>query len=234
MRDIYKNGNYLSMNQTWHTEDSAWKAAKISACISETKLEFSSVAEIGCGAGEILRNLALDPHFQHASFTGFDISPQAIEMCKPDTGRNIRFECIDLLTKPIDVVYDVLLAIDVFEHIPDYIGFLEKCRTRATYKIYHIPLDMHVSAVVRNIHAKSRYSIGHLHYFSASTAIATLKDTGHEILSTQYTNGAFGLFRQHPSLSRALANIPRWLISRVSDEFAARLLGGYSLLVLTK
>jgi hypothetical protein len=31
-----------------------------------------------------------------------------------------------------------------------------------------------------------------------------------------------------------VANVPRWFISRLSVPWAARLLGGYSLLVLTR
>jgi hypothetical protein len=80
----------------------------------------------------------------------------------------------------------------VFEHVPDYIGFLEKCKPLAKYKIYHIPLDIHVSSVLRGSFVNARYSVGHLHYFSEESALATLKDTGHEIVDCFYTNGAFG------------------------------------------
>ena len=126
------------------------------------------------------------------------------------------------------------MAVDVFEHVPDYMGFLEKCRQKADYKIYHIPLDLHVSSVLRNAFITHRYSIGHIHYFTADSALATLRDTGHEIVNYFYTNGAFGVYQEHPSLKKAIANVPRWAISKFSTPFAARLLGGYSLLVLTK
>ena len=104
-----------------------------------------------------------------------------------------------------------LLVIDVFEHIPDCMGFVEKCRAKADYKIFHIHLDIHVSSVLRNAFIGGRYTLGHLHYFTADSAIATLKDTGHEIVDYFYTNAAFGLFKQHPSLKTAIANDPRWL-----------------------
>jgi hypothetical protein len=116
--------------------------------------------------------------------------------------------------------------------VPDYMGFVDKCRQRAKYKIYHIPLDIHVSSVLRNAFIRSRYDIGHIHYFTADSAIATLKDTGHEIIDCVYTDIAFGLFSEHPSFNKAIANVPRWLLSRLSVPFTARLLGGYSLLVL--
>jgi hypothetical protein len=126
------------------------------------------------------------------------------------------------------------LVIDVFEHVPDYMGFVEKCRKKAAYKIYHVPLDIHVSSVLRNAFVRSRYTIGHIHYFTADSALGCLRDTGHEIIDCVYTNIAFGLFREHPSLKKAIANVPRWLLSRFSVPLAARILGGYSLLVLTR
>jgi hypothetical protein len=128
----------------------------------------------------------------------------------------------------------MLLAMDVFEHVPDYMGFIKGCKRKATYKLYHIPLEIHVSSVLRNSFIQSRYTIGHIHYFSADSALATLRDTGHEVVDFAYTNGALDLFRQQPSVKRAIANGPRWLLSKLSTPLAARLLGGYSLLVLTK
>jgi hypothetical protein len=113
-------------------------------------------------------------------------------------------------------------------------GFVAKCKSLAAFKIYHIPLDIHVSSVLRNTFEHTRQALGHLHSFTASSAIATLEDTGHTIVDYEYTNGAFGLFRQHPSIKKALANVPRLLLSFFSVPFSARLLGGYSLLVLAK
>lgn len=113
-------------------------------------------------------------------------------------------------------------------------GFIIRCKDIGKYKIYHIPMDIHVSAVLRSNFSSVRYSIGHIHYFTAETAIAALKDIGHEIVDLFFTNGTAGLFRQHPTLKRAVANVPRWLLSKISLPFTANLLGGYSLLVLTK
>lgn len=49
-----------------------------------------------------------------------------------------------------------------------------------------------------------------------------------------YTNGAIDLFKEHPKIKTAAANLPRWLFSKFSVPFTARLFGGYSLLVLAK
>ena len=100
--------------------------------------------------------------------------------------------------------------------------------------MYHIPLDIHVSAVLRASFLKARVSVGHIHYFTAESALATLTDTGHKILGSFYTDGGTALASQNPSWKRSLANVPRRLISLASTAWAARLVGGYSLMVLTE
>jgi SAM-dependent methyltransferase len=234
MDNIYTSGDYLKTTQTWHTEDSQWKANQIAKIITSNGLNISTVAEIGCGGGMILKELSEKESFGKVKFSGYDISPQAINLAKKNVSENINYYCEDLLTKPDIDIFDVLLVIDVFEHVPDYMGFLTQCRQIATYKVYHIPLDIHVSSVLRNAFIRGRYTIGHIHYFTAESALSTLRDTGHNIVDYFYTDGSFGVYRQHPSLQKTLANIPRWLLSKFSTSFTARLLGGYSLLVLAK
>ena len=234
MENIYTDGQYLDATQTWHAEDSPWKARQIKKIIDKNKLQPNSIAEIGCGSGSILDELSKQPDLQHVCFKGYDISPQAIEIAKKLKNERIEFLQEDILSEDNEKQFDILMVIDVFEHVPDYMGFVDKCKAKAKYKIYHIPLDIHVSSVFRNAFIKNRYTIGHIHYFTADSAISTLRDTGHEIIDSFYTNGAFGLFKKHPSIKKAVANMPRWLFSKFSLPFTARLLGGYSLLVLAK
>jgi len=234
MDTIYTRGKYLETTQTWHTEDSAWKADQVIKIIGDNRLHPHTIAEIGCGAGAILDELSRNEYLRGVKFSGYEISPQAIELARHRESASVKFFHEDLLLESNVEHFDVLLVVDVFEHIPDYMGFLEKCRAKAGYKIFHIPLDIHVSSVLRNAFIGGRYTVGYLHYFTADSALATLKDTGHEIVDYFYTNAAIGLFKQHPSIKKAVANVPRWLFSRFSVPFTARVFGGYSLLVLAK
>jgi len=233
MNELYTSGKYLEVTQTWHAEDSPWKAEQILRIMKKNSLRVESIMEIGCGSGAILHELSKNNNFKEVLFSGYDISPQAIEMANKIENEKIKFYQEDVLSKE-NIYSDLLLIIDVFEHVPDYMGFIEGCKKRAEYKIYHVPLDIHVSSVFRNSFIKNRYTIGHIHYFTAESAIATLRDSGHEIIDYFYTNPTFGLFEEHPTFKKAVANVPRWLISQFSVSFAARLLGGYSLMVLAK
>lgn len=234
MDAIYTSGKYLATTKTWHAEDSHWKAQQIINIIRNNRLHPQTIAEIGCGAGAILDELSKKEYLRGVQFSGYDISPQAIELAKHVESASVRYFNEDLLLGTNTKHFDILLVIDVFEHIADYMGFLEKCKGKADYKIFHIPLDIHVSSVLRNAFSRGRYTLGHLHYFTADSAISTVEDTGHEIIDYFYTNAAFGLFKQHPSIKKTVANVPRWLFSKFNMPLTARVFGGYSLLVLAK
>ena len=231
MDNIYTNQEYLRKNPTWHDEDSPWKASQIMELLARNKIDVQKVAEIGCGAGGVIKELADQMGFDR-SFQGFDISPEAIRLAEKHHRPGLDFSCEDLLLSPEH--YDLLLVIDVIEHIPDYLGFTAKCQTKARYKIYHIPLDIHVSSVMRARFVVGRRTVGHLHYFSAESALDTVNDTGHKVIDYMYTDGGVALANLHPSFRRSLANLPRKFVGFFSKKLSARWFGGYSLLVLAE
>ncbi len=199
--------------------------------LARNKIDVQKVAEIGCGAGGVIKELADQMGFDR-SFQGFDISPEAIRLAEQHHRPGLDFSCEDLLLSPEH--YDLLLVIDVIEHIPDYLGFTAKCQTKARYKIYHIPLDIHVSSVMRARFVVGRRTVGHLHYFSAESALDTVNDTGHKVIDYMYTDGGVALANLHPSFRRSLANLPRKFVGFFSKKLSARWFGGYSLLVLAE
>jgi hypothetical protein len=127
--------------------------------------------------------------------------------------------------------YDLLLLIDVFEHVEDYMGFLRKLAGRARWFVFHVPLEMHMSALLRDRQIYARQKVGHLHYFSRATALATLEDTGFRIVDDQLTNLSQETIEGQRALTR-VANVARRGVQSVSQKLAAKILGGYSLLVL--
>ena len=69
----YVDGEYFEKNPSFHAEDSPWKAQQILKGIERCALSPSSIAEVGCGAGEILVQLA--EQMPSATFTGYEPSP---------------------------------------------------------------------------------------------------------------------------------------------------------------
>lgn len=228
---IYEDGTYLSNNPTWHAQDSAWKAKQIAKLLAKNNITPTSVCEIGCGAGEILSCLANDLG-AHVQFSGYEISPQAFKICKQKEKPNLHFFLKDLLDER-NPSFDIVTAIDVFEHIEDYFGFLRKLRTTGNYKVFHIPLDLSVQSVLRvSPILKVRNAIGHIQYFTKETALATLKDTGYEVVDYCYTNGSLEL--PNRGWKSNLVKLPRKVLFAINQDLAVRILGGSSLLVLAK
>jgi SAM-dependent methyltransferase len=224
-----ENGEYLINNPTWHVEDSPWKAKQIIKMLNRNPINPKSIAEIGCGAGEILNQLYLSMP-NNVSFTGYDISYDAINLAKSREKERLAYKHEDIFDT--NTKFDLLLVIDVFEHVEDYLGFLKLCKTKAENTVFHIPLDISAQAILRNKLSASRNSVGHLHYFMKETAIATLIDSGYEIMDYFYTAGSIDLPRK--TIKSKIAVLPRKLLFKANEDIAAKILGGFSLLVLTK
>ncbi|MBI5960299.1 MAG: methyltransferase domain-containing protein [Chloroflexi bacterium] len=231
MSELYLSGEYIEKNPTLHVEDSAWKTKHIVQMLQKHHLSPMTLCEIGCGAGEILRllQLQLPPETQ---LYGYEISRQAYELCKTRENDRLHFFCEDLLVHTIDIPYDLVLCMDVIEHVEDYMGFVRQLRSKGTYKLFHIPLEISVQTVLRaSPILKGRHQYGHLHYFTRDTALATLQDTGYEIVDWFYTPVNLDLAK---TVKAKLAKLPRRLFSRLNFDLTTRILGGYSLMVLTK
>ena len=123
-----QNSNYLKNKPTWHIEDSPWKAKQILKMIHKNNLKSKTVIEIGCGAGEILNQLhSLLP--SDIYFTGYEIAPDALKLCEERIKPRIEFKkesLFDIKTKA-----DLLLMIDVFEHVEDCFGFIRASKIKA-------------------------------------------------------------------------------------------------------
>jgi hypothetical protein len=230
-KTIYENGTYLDNNPAWHEQDSPWKAKQIEKILRKNGVDASTVCEVGCGAGEIL-NCLTNGYGANVIFSGYEISPQAFEICKKKERQNLRFFFQDLLADT-SASFDVIMAIDVFEHVDDYLGFLRKFYGKGKYKIFHIPLDLSVQSVLRSSPIlKLRASVGHIHYFTKETALAALKDTGYDVVDYCYTNGSLEL--PNRGWKANLMKLPRKLLFSIHQDLTVRILGGFSLLVLAK
>ena len=207
--DRYTDGSYLAINPTWGVEDSRWKAKQVDRILRRNQITPGTFCEVGCGAGEILRQMAIA--YPAASLRGYEVSPQAYALCQERASERVQFFLKDALDEELDV--DCLLCLDVLEHVEDY-------------------FDVSVTSILRGGMMKARAELGHLHYFSKETAIATLVDCGYEILDHFYTTAFADLPAK--SFRQQMAKWPRKLAYSVSPDWCTRLLSGSSLMVLAK
>ena len=230
---MYTNAEYLERNPGWHGEDAPWKADEIHAFLADADLRPASVADVGCGTGLVLAHMA-ERMPADVSFTGYEPSPQAFAMCERLQGDRMRFLPITIEEEQ-GAAYDLVLCVDVIEHIPDVFGFLRALRPLGRHTVFHIPLDLSVHSVLRGALMEARTQVGYLHYFTRETALATLADAGFEVVMHRLTP-----VWRHVRLPRASW---RWryvrdplvrVVWRRNPDLAARLFGGASLLVLAR
>ena len=235
MRNVesrYYDGTYLAENPDWDRKDAPWKADQIASILSDNKIEPYTVCEVGCGSGDVL--VQLQKALPSAKMTGYDISPQAAQFWKQhnEAGEGIEFQ-LGNFHEINRIKYDVLLMLDVFEHIRDPFSFLENSRRHATHFVFHVPLDLSASAIFRgNPLINVRRKVGHLHYYTKDLALSTLLDTGYEVLDWRYTGASLNM--PNRSLKTRLVALPRRISYTVNKDFGVRLFGGETLLVLAK
>ena len=187
--------------------------------------------EVGCGGGEILNQLYSQLP-QHINYSGYEISPQAYSFCQQRKKERLQFKLKDLFAEK-EAFFDIVLAIDLIEHIENCYSFLRDLHKKAEYKIFHIPLELSVQTILRSKPIlKSRQVAGHIHYFTKEIALAMLDDTGYEVLDHFYTGSSIDL--PVNSFQTLLARLPRTVMYKFNKDIAVRLFGGYSLMILAR
>jgi hypothetical protein len=228
----YLDGTYLKDNPSWDREDALWKANLVAKILTDHHIQPSSICEVGCGAGDILR--CLRSCFPLTGLFGYDISPQVTQFWidNQDAHSCVSFN-LGNFHELNTTQYDVLLMLDVFEHVRDPFSFLEESRAHARKFVFHIPLDLSAFGVARKAPLLNvRRSVGHLNFYTKDLALETLTDCGYKIIDWRYTEASINALNL-PWKTR-LASVPRKLFYWINKDVGVRLLGGETMLVLAE
>jgi SAM-dependent methyltransferase len=231
MTNRYLGNEHAKENPNWHMEESPWKATQVIRMMRRHDIAPKTICDVGSGAGEVLKQLQqrLDGECE---FWGYDVSPYAFELSKSRANERLHFKLGDI-SEAKDAYFDLILVLDVIEHLEDYFKFLRAIKPRSKYKIFHIPLDLSVQTVLRaNPLLQERKRVGHIHYFSKETALQALTDTGYEVIDYFYS--AVSLDLPSKQFKNLVLRVPRKLLFAIQRDLAVRILGGYRLLVLAE
>jgi SAM-dependent methyltransferase len=225
----YTDGQYLEKTATWHIEDSPYKIGIVAEAIRRNRIQFSNCADIGCGAGKVIEGLA--KKYPDAKFTGYEISPDVKSFwSKNEERKNLEYRNENIFDGEYST--DLVISLDVFEHVEDYFTFLRNARKIGDHFIFNIPLDMCALKMFTSGIRRAREDVGHLHYFNTYTAKQALLDTGYEIIEAKISVA----FLKIPprNLLQALV-LPLRISSLLFGKwFANAAFGGMSLLVTAR
>lgn len=227
---FYLDGQYAALNPQFGDDHAEHKAGLVMDMLGRLSLTPATVCEVGCGGGGILLHLKKKLP-EGTVFTGYEPMPEAFAVCRSREEHNVQFFNTSPAGLKLEQPYDVVLCLDVFEHVEDYLGFLRSLKGLGRTFIFNIPLDMNVQMVLRaEPIARVRREVGHIHYFSKDTALATLKDAGYKVADWFYSDSSKSKCNDRPLKSRLLT-WPRRFLHRLAPDFAVRLLGGFPLMV---
>jgi len=243
---LYVSDEYLLKNPDWHVAASPWKAGEILKMLRRNHLKPQSLCDIGCGAGEILYILQqyID---DRCVFQGYDVAPRAIEMAKKRENDRLHVALGDFHTDDHST-YDIILLIDVLQHIENCWSYLRDIHAQSAYKILQLPLDIAAFPVMSNKVIDYYTVAGHQHFFTKDVAFALLRHNGYEIVDWFYTlppldTTLWRAVRGNPLkiarkvirvLKRSIQRFPGLLCYQIAPDLAVRLFGGWRLMVLLR
>lgn len=224
LSDAYTNGAYLADYPDWLEHQAEWKAVQIRRLL-KGKPTPSRVCDIGCGAGYVISELSRD-YPPSVIWDGFDISPDSLRLgCESE---NVRLALMGEIDPTVQ--YDLVLCLDVLEHVENCWEFLRELRNRGSHFVFHIPLDFNAQIAVRPERMRYLRNVTrHFGYFTAESALDTLRRCGYRPQDWFYTR-----ISHHRARWFRPVDWLRNVLFPVAPNFTVRLFGGYSLMVFAE
>lgn len=203
IRDLYLKDEYIKKNPSLHEEDSEWKIGKIILLIDKLiKKNYINSNEInlldvGGGAGLILKEISnyIERVYSiRVNRYALDLSPGmlAVQEKNNPSARLLNEDICrtSLRNKEIDIV----LMIDVIEHIPDSVKALKELGRISRFAIFKVPIEDNLISNVWNFLKQGQPrqnaigTIGHINIYNPITLKHQIEQNGGSILKSFYTN----------------------------------------------
>ncbi len=248
--DFYRTDEYIRQNPSLHEEDSPWKVTKIIPLVDRfidcNNKGHITVMDVGGGAGLILSEISSyieDKHKINVDKYALDLSPGMLEIQKqrnPQLKRALNEDicCTTLRDKEIDLV----LLIDLLEHVPNTAKALEEVKRISSYAIFKVPLGGWLIYTLWNQISGGkprRYVIekyGHVNIYTYSELRGQIQEHTGQILCACFTNfHEYYFSHTFTGIKGTLLNlmhIAGTLTFKFSPRLAAFMFGDFAMLLV--
>lgn len=202
VRNLYITDEYIIKNPSLHEEDSPWKVSKIIPLIDEfiecLSKEEINLLDVGGGAGLILNAISTyieESHGIQVNKFALDLSPAMLEIQKernPDSKKALNEDIRK--TSLGDKEIDLILMIDVLEHVPNPTEALEEVKRISKFAILKVPLEDNLLDRTLNFIKRGRprqnaiETVGHINVYNFEKLRYQIeKHTGY-VLDSYFTN----------------------------------------------
>ncbi len=218
--DRYTSGSYGQAVPDWHESDAPFKVAGLVRFVRDIGWKPTSVVDIGCGTGRVLQGVCRE---LGATGVGVDVAGEAIARTPSEEGLTYRVgDVADAGTA------DMVMAIDVVEHVADDIAFVARLAKVAPHILLRIPLDISALDALRPARMlAARQEWGHRHVYTVDLAHALVRDAGLTIVQSRTDRVPVAA----SSTRGKVSDRARQIVHSLAPLSATRWLGGYSLLI---
>ncbi len=201
IEEFYRSDAYITKNPTLDIQDSPWKVSKIIPLIDEFIHGFNDkikILDVGGGAGLILKEASIQIESMYGIKVkkyALDLSPGMLKIQKtnnPDLIKSLNEDiCSTSLT---DKEIDLILMIDVLEHITNPIIVLEEMKRISRFIIFKVPLEDNFCSRLLNFLTRGKHrqrimeKVGHIQLYNLSSLIKQIEKHTGLIINYNYTN----------------------------------------------
>lgn len=200
-KKFYLSDEYIRKNPSLHVQDSPWKVSKIIPSLDDFIHYFNyeiKILDVGGGAGLILKDISTyieNIYDIIVSKYALDLSPGMLKIQKLNNPGIIKSLNEDICnTSLADKEIDLILLIDVLEHIPNPIIALEEMKRISRFIIFKVPLEDNLCNRIWNFGMRDKprkyaiEKIGHIKLYNFITLKYQIKKHIGLIINYTFTN----------------------------------------------
>jgi hypothetical protein len=227
---IYSSGKYFEDSNKF-SKDAQYKADNFLKLFlgfaRQYNITIHSYVDVGCGSGDITKiisNSLKKEGFTLDIMKGYDVSPHV---------QTLKHEEVEFVHRDFcesDELVDLVTLIDVFEHIPNPIHFIQKVALRSKIIVFNIPLDYSLKWAHKDFFLY-KLKKGHLLFMDAVFALNLLTLAGLRVVDYAYAHPFLHPSTRHESFRQKF--ILPIVLRLLKPFFFSKILGHSSLFVIS-